>query len=158
MRRFLLVVLTAVLCVSLAATPPSSAQTVIGGRSSGGAYHRIAVPNAWNGGLVIWNHGFSFRPIGPDPDLGPLMDLQLAEGHAVAESSYRQIGWVVFKTKNDLQHLYAKFVSHFGHPSEVLVYGASLGGIVTAAAIEEAHLGNVGGASPVCGALAGSRN
>jgi hypothetical protein len=157
MRRLLLVLLTAVLCVGLA-TPQSAAQTIVSGRSSGGAYYQIAVPDAWNGDLVIWNHGFSLDPIAPDPDLGPLVDLQLAEGYAVAASSYRQIGWAVFKTKNDLQNLYAKFVSRFGHPSQVLVYGASLGGIVTAAAIERAHLGNVVGAYPVCGALAGSRN
>ena len=36
--------------------------------------------------------------------------------------------------------------------------GASLGGIVTAAALERAELGNVVGALSLCGALAGSRN
>jgi len=157
MKRFLLVIVTAVICVGFA-TPPSPAQTVVSGRTGGGAYYQIAVPDAWNGDLVIWNHGFSLNPITPNPDLGPLVELQLAEGYAVAASSYRQIGWAVFKTKNDLQGLYAKFVRKFGHPSQVFVTGASLGGIVTAAAIEEAHIGNVVGAFPFCGAVAGSRN
>jgi hypothetical protein len=156
MKRYLLVIVTAVLCAGLAV--PSPAQTVISGRTGGGAYYQIAVPDAWNGDLVIWNHGFSLDPASPNPDLGPLADLQLAEGYAVAASSYRQIGWAVFKTKNDLQGLYAKFVREFGHPSQVFVTGASLGGIVTAAAIEEAHIGNVVGAYPFCGVLAGSRN
>jgi hypothetical protein len=38
------------------------------------------------------------------------------------------------------------------------VTGASLGGLVTAAALEEADLGNVAGALSLCGAVAGSRN
>ncbi|HET8647132.1 MAG TPA: hypothetical protein VFO85_16665, partial [Vicinamibacteria bacterium] len=45
-----------------------------------------------------------------------------------------------------------------GTPAEVIVTGASLGGIVTAAALEQAQLGNVTGALTLCGALAGSRN
>jgi hypothetical protein len=116
------------------------------------------VPAPWNGDLVLWNHGFSLSPVGPVDDLGPLADLQLAEGYAVAASSFQQSGWALFKTGNDLQHLVDVFVASFGAPTNVLVHGASLGGIVTAQAIEEADLGNVVGAYPVCGALAGSRN
>lgn len=156
MKRIVLAALTVVLCVGLT-SPPSQAQTVVSGRG-GGAYYQIIVPDNWNGELVIWNHGFSLKPIEPHPDLGPLVELQVAEGYAVAASSYRQIGWAVFKTKNDLQNLYNKFVKRFGHPNQVFVYGASLGGIVTAAAIEKAHIGNVVGAFPFCGAVAGSRN
>ena len=40
----------------------------------------------------------------------------------------------------------------------MLLNGASLGGIVTAQALEQADLGNVVGALTLCGALAGSRN
>lgn len=157
MKRLIVCFVTLAFCLGLASSP-SQAQTVINGRGGGGAYHQIIVPDDWNGDLVIWNHGFSLDPIEPEPDLGPLVDLQVAEGYAVAASTYRQIGWAVFKTKNDLQNLYAKFVRRFGHPSQVFVYGASLGGVVTAAAIEKAHIGNVVGAFPFCGAMAGSRN
>jgi hypothetical protein len=147
--------------MSLADVPaadPLSGITVLSGMTDGGAYYKIAVPDPWNGDLVIWNHGFDLTPIGPDPELGPLADLQLAEGYAVAASSYQQIGWAVFKTKNDLQNLYSVFKSYFGKPNQVFVTGGSLGGIVTAAAIEEANIGNVVGAYPLCGAVAGSRN
>lgn len=157
MRRLALATWIAVVGVGLTVAP-TLAETVVSGRNGGGAYYRIVMPDVWNGDLVIWNHGYSLEPIAPDPDLGPLVDLQIAEGYAVAATSYRQIGWSVFKAKNDLQILYAKFVSRFGHPSRVLVYGASLGGIVTAQAIEEASIGNVVGAFPFCGAMAGSRN
>jgi hypothetical protein len=134
-----------------------SADTVVTG-DDGQAFYRIVVPDAWNGDLVIWNHGFSLAPIGPVSDLGPLAALQLAEGYAVAASSYQMPGWALFKTNEDLQTMYQAFVARFGAPHAVLVTGASLGGIVTAAAIEGADLGNVAGALSLCGALGGSRN
>ncbi len=137
--------------------------TVATGQTDGGAFYTIIVPPNWNGDLVIWNHGFSFTPPAPvdptDPNsIGPLADWQLAEGYAVAASSYQRAGWAVFHTKNDLQNLVGVFRTKFGKPKQVWLYGASLGGIVTAEAIEEAHLGNVVGALSYCGAVAGSRN
>lgn len=134
------------------------AQTVLTGTTDGGAFYKIVVPSVWNGDLVIWNHGFNLNPPAANPDLGPLANLQLAEGYAVAASSYQQSGWALFKTKNDLQNLMNAFESHFGAPRFVFVTGASLGGIVTAQAVEEAHLGDVVGALSLCGAVAGSRN
>jgi hypothetical protein len=131
---------------------------------SAGAFFRILVPDGidppvpWNGDLVIWNHGFSFTPIGPVTDMGPLADLQIAQGYAVAASSYQQSGWAVFKTNNDLREMIDVFKANFGSPDEIILTGGSLGGIVTAAAIETGNLGNVVGAMPICGALAGSRN
>lgn len=154
MRKPVIFELVILLLITL--TIPAHGET-IEGTTDGGAFYKIIVPDLWNGDLVIWNHGFSFAPIGPVTDVGPLVDLQLAEGYAVAASSYQQIAWVVFKTKNDLQNLVGVFKESFGTPGQVLVYGVSLGGLVTAAAIEEAHLGNVVGAFPICGALAGSR-
>ncbi len=151
-------VLSAMLAALLVAGAPAAAQTVIKGDTGEGAFFTIAVPDDWNGDLVLWNHGFDLDMPAPMPDLGPLAQVQLAQGYAVAASSYRQIGWAVFKTKNDLQNLLDIFKANFGPPAQVFVTGASLGGIVTAAAIEEAHLGNVVGALSLCGAVAGSRN
>ncbi len=149
----------AILTAMAAATPPAvHAQTELAGSTGGGAYYKIVVPDAWNGELVIWNHGFDLAPPRANPDLGPLAQLQLSEGYAVAASSYQQSGWALFKTRNDLQHLYDVFVSNFGMPDKLFLTGGSLGGIVTAQAIEEAHLGTVDGALMICGALAGSRN
>ena len=131
--------------------------TELSGTTGGGAYFKILVPEPWNGDLVIFNHGLdvSFHP---DPGLGPLVALQLAEGFAVAASDFQQVGWALFKTKNDLQHLYNTFVDNFGAPTHVWLNGASLGGLVMAQAIEEANIGNVVGALSLCGAGAGSRN
>jgi hypothetical protein len=82
----------------------------------------------------------------------------VSQGYAVAASSYQQIGWALYKTKNDLQNMVNVFTANFGTPAQVFVHGFSLGGIVTAQAVEKANLGNVVGAYPACGALAGSRS
>ncbi len=127
------------------------------GQTPGGAYYRIVVPESWSGDLVIWNHGFSLEAPNATVDLGPLAEVHLEQGAAIAASSYRQVGWALFYTAEDLNELYQAFVARFGEPGRVFVTGGSLGGIVTAQAIEQAELGNVVGALPLCGAMAGSR-
>ena len=148
------------LLISMALIPVAAgAQTELSGQTSGGAYYKIMVPANWTpaDGLVIWNHGFSLSPIAPDPDLGPLVDVQLAEGYAVAASSYSLTGWAVFETHRDNQEMVQAFENQYGTPDQVLIYGASLGGIVTARDVEAGLIPNVVGAMPICGALGGSR-
>ena len=147
--------LLALLSVGLPA--PGGADTVLTGQI-GKAYYRIVKPDTWNGGLVFWNHGFTLGDPAPVTDMGPLSTQQLAEGYAVAASSYRMRGWALFKTDDDLEDVYDVFVENFGAPTQVIVTGASLGGIVTASALERAQIGNVVGALSLCGAVAGSRN
>jgi hypothetical protein len=132
------------------------AGTVIEEETDGGALVKIEVPDEWNGSLVIYNHGFQLAP--EPPGLGPLAERQLSQGYAVAASSYRQIGWAVLRTRLDLQNMMAVFRANFAEPDEVIVHGFSLGGIVTGQAIEKAKIGNVVGAYPACGAMAGSRS
>jgi len=154
-------ILSTALCgLVLTALPvPAGAQTELSGQTPGGAFYRILVPDGWTpaDGLVIWNHGFDLDPIEPNPSLGPLVDVQRAEGYAIAASSYSLTGWAVFETHKDNAELLDVFESQFGVPEHVFVTGASLGGIVTARDIEAGLLGNVVGALPICGALAGSR-
>lgn len=161
--RLRLVILTLTILALFSTTSMANTEpglTMVGGMTDGGAYYLIAVPPIWNGDLVIWNHGFTLDPPGPlsMEDLGPLAPYQLAEGYAVAASSFQQSGWALFKTKNDLQNMVGEFKDQFGKPNQVIVTGGSLGGAVTAQAIEKAHLGNVVGAYILCGAVAGSRN
>jgi hypothetical protein len=157
MLRTLRTLALALACLT-AVAGASNAVTVLDGTTNGGAFFRIMVPDAWNGDLAIWNHGFSLSPIGPVSDLGPLVGIQLLEGYAVAASSYQQTGWAVFKTKNDAQNLVKMFTANFGAPNNVLLTGASLGGIVSTTIIEQAHIQNLAGAFTFCGAHAGSRN
>lgn len=147
------------LTLALFTATSAVAQTEYSGQTATGAYYRIVVPPGWtpSGGLVLWNHGFSLGPIDSSPDLGPLVDVQLAEGYAVAASSYSLRGWALFQTAQDLKELYQAFTDKVGVPDQVLITGGSLGGIVTAQAIEVGGVGNVVGAYPVCGAVGGSR-
>lgn len=153
--------LTALFALLFCALVPTAAvaQTELEGTTSGGAHYKIVVPDGWTpaAGLVIWNHGFSLDPIGPVTDLGPLVAVQLNEGYAVAASSYSLTGWAVFETAEDNREMVQAFEAAFGVPEQVIVTGASLGGIVTARDIEEGYLGNVVGAFPICGAVGGSR-
>jgi hypothetical protein len=143
--------------LGLARPASTLADTTITGQV-GKAHYRITVPTTWNGGLVFWNHGFTLSPPGPVTDLGPLSTTQLSQGYAVAATSYRMAGWALFRSTDDLEDLYRIFVEQVGLPNQVIVTGASLGGIVTVAALEQGELGNVTGALSLCGALAGSRN
>lgn len=157
--RRTVVLLVALSCVAAAALLPAGAlaQSELTGTTPGGALYSIQMPAAWNGQLVIWNHGFELGP--PQiPDVGVFADIPLSEGFAVAASSYRQPGWAVFKTVPDMQELMAVFRQNYGEPSRIYLVGASLGGVVTQQLIEKAGLGNVEGALILCGAVAGSRN
>ncbi|MCG8462216.1 MAG: hypothetical protein MI919_38520 [Holophagales bacterium] len=157
-RSCRLAALTLALCLVLPAV--ASAQfTETVGQAGNGSFYKFRVPDGWqtSDGLVIWNHGFSLDPVSTSPDLGPLVDVQLAQGYAVAASSYSQIGWALFQTREDLELMVKAFSDQYGVPDSVIVYGASLGGIVTIQAVEQAELGDVVGAMPICGAIAGSR-
>jgi hypothetical protein len=114
-RSLILTLTILALCLTKAsigsAQPPV---TFVNGMTGGGAFYLIAVPPNWNGDLVIWNHGFTLNPPVPmsREDLGPLAPIQLAQGYAVAASSFRQSGWALFKTKNDLQNMFGEFKDH----------------------------------------------
>jgi hypothetical protein len=153
-RGAILSIITLVLGVSFSA----AADTTITGEKEG-AFFTITVPDSWNGDLVISNHGFDFDAPEPNPGLGALGPLWLSEGYAVAASSYSQCCWAVFNAKKDIERMVDIFIAEFGEPSQVLVAGGSLGGIVTAQVVEK--LGdslNIVGAYSFCGAMAGSRS
>jgi hypothetical protein len=153
MHRFALV---CSFLVALGFALPVGADTTITGEKKG-AFFTITVPDTWNGGLVISNHGFDFDAPEPNPGLGGLASLWLSEGYAVAASSYSQCCWALFETKRDIERMVDVFIDEFGEPTHVFISGGSLGGIVTAQLVEKLEGLNIVGAYPVCGALAGSR-
>ena len=133
------------------------------GQTSTGAYYKIEVPQAWlpEDGLVIWNHGYQgYTQTSPDsnPSLGPLADVALEQGYAIAASSFSQTGWAVFNSHIDNQQLFEKFVELVGMPDKVFIQGGSMGGIVSLRDIESGLIPNVDGALLFCGAVAGAQN
>jgi hypothetical protein len=100
------------------------------GQTATGAYYKIEVPQAWRpeDGLVIWNHGYQgYTQTSPDsnPSLGPLADVALAQGYAIAASSFSQTGWAVFNSHIDNQQLFEKFVDLVGMPKKVFIQAHS---------------------------------
>jgi hypothetical protein len=129
------------------------------GTTASGAYYRIAVPDTWKNGdaLVLFQHGLSFDPPAPNPDLGPIADLQLSEGYAVAASSYSQRSWALFTAGDDNAELLAAFRQQVGTPGAIIPYGGSLGGLIALKMAEDARFAPVPGVYAACAPAAGSR-
>jgi hypothetical protein len=150
MSRFALIALIALVAAALAcggaraeepapeaasACPPELPRDTrcYAGQDRNGAYYSIALPNAWNGALVIHTHGGpSLTPPSPKD---PLTDLQrfnviVAEGFAWASSSYRHAGFGMRDAAADTDNLRQIFWAKFGRPKYTLIHGQSWGAAV----------------------------
>jgi len=139
---------------------PAAATQVFTGKSPSGAQWRIEAPDSWKAGdgLVLYQHGFSFDYGDVEPDMGPLRDLQLSEGYAVAASSFSQRGWAVFTAMDDNRDVLAAVQSHLGEPGEIIPFGGSLGGLLALKMAEDPLFrGKVKQVFSLCPAAAGSR-
>lgn len=128
------------------------------GRAAGGASFLLAVPETWNGDLVMWAHDSNYFGIKEIEDFPPLAQRQFDEGAALATTSYSVTGWPLFKSERDLEKVYDAFVARYGEPTNVYLVGESVGALVAVAAVETASLGNLVGALAACGPLAGVPN
>ncbi len=150
------------LCLAAAAflfVGAAHAEHDFSGRTASGAYYRIAVPDGWKDGdtLILFQHGLSFDPPAPKPDLGPLADLQLSEGYAVASSSFSQRSWALFTAPDDNAQLLAAFRAQVGQPGAIIPYGGSLGGLVALKLAEDPRFAPVSGVYAACPPAAGAR-
>ncbi len=128
------------------------------GFAAGGASFLLAVPDPWNGDLVIWSHPSNAFRVLEIEEFGPLAQRQFDAGYALATTSYSVSGWPLFRSQRDLERVFTVFSARYGRPRNVFLAGKSVGALVTAAALEKAKLGNVVGALAMCGPLAGTRN
>jgi hypothetical protein len=135
------------------------AQREITGTTPSGASYRIAVPDTWKNGdaLILFQHGLTFAESDPDPSLGPIADLQLSEGYALAASSYRQRAWALFTAADDNAELLEVFRAQVGTPGAIIPYGASLGGLIALKLAEDPRFAPVPGVYSACAPAAGSR-
>jgi len=120
-----------------------------------GAKFRIDVPENWNGGLVLYCHGYATVPAkfddAPKPN-APFAPF-LAAGFAVAQSGYSAIGWAIQEAIDDTQALRRYFIARYGKPKEVFISGQSMGGYTTMALIEK-FPSDYDAAFSLCGPLA----
>jgi pimeloyl-ACP methyl ester carboxylesterase len=117
----------------------------------------------WNGELVMYAHGY----VMPGSDIwlphenpwekdvvGPLREMVLSQGYAVAYSSFSENGWAVKDGITRTRQLKGIFKSHFGKPEKTYLICASMGGVI-GVAIAEKHSELVDGVLSICGAVAG---
>ena len=53
-----------------------------------GAKFRIDMPANWNGGLVMYCHGYNPKPVVFDEKVNPFINVFLDQGYAIAQSGY----------------------------------------------------------------------
>jgi pimeloyl-ACP methyl ester carboxylesterase len=132
--------------------------------------YRILLPKAWNGTLLLYSHGYR-NPVPAPPDFAsvstkadpspgyndggvPLARALLSQGYALAGASWASNGWAVSDGVAAGEDLYEFFREQVGEPQRVYLWGDSLGGLVTME-LAERNPDWVGGAAPLCGAVAG---
>ena len=103
-----------------------------------GADYIISLPAAWNGGLVVFAHGYQGEG---GAGTGSVWDEPLAghleeRGYAWAASSYRSRGYRPDWFVDDLLVLRRSFIGQFGTPRWTIIHGQSMGGHVTIASLE----------------------
>lgn len=117
-----------------------------------GAGYRIEVPQDWNGTLVMWAHGFRGDGLELTVDNHPLRPFLVANGYAWAASSFAKNDYDVAQGVKDTHALTKRFNGIAGTPDRVYLTGASMGGHITAVAIEQ-YPNTYDGAMPICGVL-----
>ncbi len=118
-----------------------------------GAPFRIAIPQNWNGDLVLYLHGYEPRGRERQAQMagGRMEDWALARGYAMAQSAYSTQGWAVAEALVDNERLRQHFIALHGEPDRTLLIGHSMGGHLVLASMERHPQAYDGGLS-LCGA------
>ena len=136
------------------------ATQVVTGSTGRGAHYEFAVPDNWNGQLVVYGHGI-VDPSAPvavpttQDGYNRLRDALLARGFAVASSSYSENGYALKDAAQRLHQLSGLFTARFGQPSRTFLVGHSLGATAVQM-LAEKFPQQYDGALAMCGLLGGS--
>lgn len=156
-RNSSLVLVLSVLLITFVAVPAQAATTTLTGTFADGATYLIEVPSPWNGTLLLYSHGY-VTPGSSNParDVGDpaTHDFLLANGFALAGSSYAHTGWAIQEALFDQIAVLDVFNAQVGTPTQTIAWGHSLGGIITAGLIQR-NPNRFDAALPMCGVLSG---
>ncbi|MEO6339770.1 MAG: hypothetical protein ABIO39_07030 [Caulobacteraceae bacterium] len=144
--------------MSVQAQPTVPADAVhVEGRTDTGARWVMDMPKAWNGVVLLWSRGYAGGAQPPEPEDAPrdMRPWLLANGYALAGSSYSTAGWAVEQAVPDQLATLAAFKARFGEPKRAIAWGDSMGGMVSIALAERAGE-QFAGALPMCGSVAGA--
>ena len=131
-----LVALTLTLATGALAAAPTRATSLLEGTHEGADF-LIGMPDRWNGGLVLFAHGYEGEGDGRGSVRGsPLAGHLAARGYAWAASGYRSRGYRPDWFLADTMALRARFIARFGPPRWTILHGQSMGGHVTIASLE----------------------
>jgi alpha-beta hydrolase superfamily lysophospholipase len=86
-----------------------------------------------------------------DPKTGRYL---LAQGYALGGSSYATTGWAVQQAIPDQLEVLSTFATLVGSPARTIAWGHSLGGMITAALVQQ-YPSYFSGALPMCGVVGG---
>src|SRR5262245_33421946 len=137
-----LVALTVVSLISLSLihhSPATKAAPLDLSGEINGAPYRIRVPEAWNGTLLIFAHGYRDKADHPgeidnrNADVAPNAALEaplLAQGFALAGSAYKDNGWAVGDAIQDTKNLAVFFRDNVGPPQRTIIVAALLCSLV----------------------------
>jgi pimeloyl-ACP methyl ester carboxylesterase len=138
-----------VVLAGLAAAAPKVETGIING-----AAFRIDVPDNWQGGLVVYCHGYNATPVKFNDDkLNPALKVFVDQGYALIQSGYAGGGWAVQEAMVDTESLRRYFVDKYGKPKETYITGHSMGGFLTMMLMER-YPTTYDAGLPMCGPLA----
>ncbi|RPI14213.1 MAG: hypothetical protein EHM65_04760 [Acidobacteriales bacterium] len=121
-----------------------------------GVPYRIRVPANWNGTLLVYAHGYG-EGVTP-PLLAPLnadVETLSARGFALAASRFAGSGWTVKEGMQNTLALTSAFRDMVGRPLRTIVWGKSMGGLMTLGLIEK-FPGHYDGAVALCAPASGT--
>ncbi len=111
------------------------ARTIVG--ENQGATYNIEVPDAWNGEVVYFAHGFRGNGADLVVQVPPIRDYLIQHGYAWAASSFSKNGYEPGVGARDTYALRDVFVQKVGTPKRSYIYGQSMGGHVVAFSLEQ---------------------
>ena len=132
-----------------------------------GVPYLIRVPANWNGTLLVYSYGYAEAFTDPLPLAPPIVDVNtlLAKGFALAgihaagavkiPGAATDAGWNVKERIENTAAVTAAFRGLVGRPRRTIMWGQSMGGLVTLAMIEK-FPGLYDGAVPLCAPGAGT--
>ncbi|WP_285410702.1 alpha/beta hydrolase [Variovorax sp. efr-133-TYG-130] len=132
----------------------------------GGAQYNVEVPANWNGQLVMYAHGYAGEGNLLQAGTPTIRRYLIQNGYAWAASSYSKNYYDVRAGVEDTNALALQFNAiakargrNLAAPSKIFITGHSMGGHITAAAIEDEtyatanHKVKYNGAVPMCGVV-----
>lgn len=132
----------------------------------GGAGYHVEVPKNWNGKLVMYAHGYAGTGAAVGVSDPAIRRYLVQNGYAWAASSYSKNYYDVRAGVEDTNALALEFTNiaaknsrPLAAPTKIYITGVSMGGHITAAAIEDEtqataiHKVKYNGAVPMCGVV-----